>query len=44
MAQRANIEQYVFGTTSLIANRMAAAIDADLSGITYNGFARKERA
>ena len=35
MAQRANIEQYVFGTTSLIANRMAAAIDADLSGITY---------
>lgn len=35
MAQRANIEQYVFGTTSLIANRMAAAIDADLVGITY---------
>ena len=35
MAQRANIEQYVFGTTSLIANRMAAAIDADLTGITY---------
>lgn len=35
MAQRANIEQYVFGTTSLIANRMAAAIDAELSGITY---------
>ena len=35
MAQRANIEQYVFGTTSLIANRMAAAIDAELTGITY---------
>ena len=35
MAQRANIEQYVFGTTSLIANRMAAAIDARLTGVTY---------
>ena len=35
MAQRANIEQYVFGTTSLIANRMAASIDAELAGITY---------
>lgn len=35
MAQRANIEQYVFGTTSLIANRMAAAIDSRLTGVTY---------
>ena len=35
MAQRANIEQYVFGTTSLISNRMAAEIDAQLDGITY---------
>jgi len=35
MAQRANIEQYVFGTTSLIANRMAAAIDSQLTGVTY---------
>ncbi len=35
MARRANIEQYVFGTTSLIANRMAASIDVQLEGITY---------
>lgn len=35
MPQRARIEQYVFGTTSLISNRMAAAIDAELSDITY---------
>lgn len=35
MPQRASIEQYVFGTTSLISNRMAAAIDTELSGITY---------
>ena len=35
MAQRANIEQYVFGTTSLIANRIAAAIDSRLTGVTY---------
>lgn len=35
MPQRASIEQYVFGATSLISNRMAAHIDAELSDITY---------